>query len=113
VWWWPDTFGLCFWPAGVNRNETAKSFLEAFRSLGYQPCEDGSFESGFEKVAIFVKSNERPTHAARQLEDGTWTSKLGKQVDIKHETVEALNGDQYGKADIFLKRRRRNNDLDS
>ena len=44
------------------------------------------------------------THAARQLADGWWTSKLGPAEDIRHRTPQALAGDQYGQVVAFMKR---------
>ena len=50
--------------------------------------------------------NNRPTHAARQLESGLWTSKCGKLQDIQHETLQAIEGGLYGHPAVFLQRRR-------
>ena len=81
------------------------SFIEAFESLGYEDCVDATPEAGFEKVAIFADSNGKPTHAARQLPNGSWTSKLGNWEDIRH-TIYGLEGGQYGDATRFLRRAR-------
>jgi hypothetical protein len=69
--------------AGVPRERTLTAFIEAFATLDYAPCTDGALESGWEKVAIYAK-DEGPTHAARQLENGRWSSKLGPDDDIEH-----------------------------
>jgi len=58
---------------------------------------------GFEKIALYSNANES-THAARQLPDGQWTSKLGDFEDIKHVNVECLQGPCYGIAIGYLKR---------
>lgn len=50
-------------------------------------------------------ANGRPAHAARQLADGSWTSKCGRSEDIRH-TLEGLAGDVYGEPTIFLSRPR-------
>ena len=68
-------------------------------------CDDGGLEPGHEKVALYVLDG-KPTHAARQLPDGAWTSKLGRQIDIAH-TVCALEGPAYGQIAVFLKRKKR------
>jgi hypothetical protein len=106
-WWWPAQPPFSYWPGGAPREETLQSFIQAFEKLGYTPCEDGKFEDGIEKVAIFVDLLETPTHMARQLPNGHWTSKLGTLEDIRHETLEQLEGANpaYGKAAQFLKRR--------
>ena len=48
--------------------------------------------------------NAVPTHAARQLPDGKWTSKLGPFEDIKHSTLVCLKGPLYGEPDTYMKR---------
>jgi hypothetical protein len=83
-----------------------EAYIAAFRAIGFEPCESGSLEPGFDKVALFA--NERsPTHAARQLPSGAWISKLGKDKDIEH-SLEVLEGREYwfsyGKVVQFLKR---------
>jgi hypothetical protein len=103
-WWWPDQGFLCFWPRGVARKVTLKSFIEAFETMGYQVCDDSSLESSFEKVAIYVDDNNEPTHAARQTRKGKWISKIGDFEDIEHETLKALEDTDYGKVSQFMKR---------
>ena len=69
-------------------------------------CGNGSLEDGYEKVAIYARDGEL-THAARQLRDGRWTSKLGKYEDIEHDSLEALYGDgygEYGSVAVFMVR---------
>ena len=78
------------------------AFVQAFRTLGYEPCAGADLEEGFEKVAIFAL-NGVPTHASRQLPSGRWSSKLGVEQDIEHE-VEGLVGTEYGDVGILLKR---------
>ena len=102
VWWWPDDMLYAYWPDTVSRQVTIEAFIQAFSTKGYSPCEDGILEQGFEKVALFAL-NEKPTHAARQLPDGNWTSKLGEIQDVIH-TIDALDGPQYGSVALFLKR---------
>ena len=87
--WWPDSQNTAYWPDGVPREPTVAAFIAAFQTLGYEPCADGTAEPGFEKIAIFTL-NGKPTHAARQLPSGRWTSKLGKWVDIEHATAESV-----------------------
>ena len=96
--------GQFYWPPGVPRRATVEDFTGAFRTLGYTPCADDRPEPGFEKVALFAKEGI-PTHAARQLPNGSWTSKLGPAEDIEH-VLEALVGDQYGEVVAVLRRQR-------
>ena len=53
-------------------------------------------------MAIYALQG-KPTHAARQLGDGRWTSKLGKEVDITH-TLVGLEGPVYGQVAAYLRR---------
>jgi hypothetical protein len=55
-----------------------------------------------EKVALYA-TDEGPAHAARQLSNGRWTSKLGRDEDIEHE-LEGLAGSHYGAVVQFLQR---------
>lgn len=103
-WWWPDPFGQGYWPPNVPRVETVDAFVRAYETLGYVRCADGTLESGYEKVAIYVDSFGGPTHAARQLPSGKWTSKLGGEEDIEHDTLEAVEGPLYGRSNAYLKR---------
>ena len=86
----------------------SNSFIELFRSAGYELCDDGNLEAGCEKIAIYAL-NDSPTHAARQLENGQWTSKLGKYEDIVHSTPDELQGEfdyAYGRVAVFMVRPR-------
>lgn len=103
-WWWPDQYG--YWPAGVPMEETLAAFQAAYATLGYKPCTSAALEAFYEKVAVYARPSGNPTHAARQLDDGKWTSKLGPDVDIEHGTPEAVGGAQYGNPVLFLRRRR-------
>jgi len=90
-WWWPDPMGQAYWPPDIPREETLDAFIQAYAKLGYQPCENEELEPAYEKIALFASSNGSPTHAARQLQNGGWTSKLGPQEDIEH-TPEGCGG---------------------
>lgn len=103
-WWWPD--GNSYWPENIDITVTPKAFIAAYATLGYQECDDGLIESGFEKVAIYCNQSGTPTHASKQLPDGRWTSKLGEAMDITHTTLKALEYGEYGYALVFLKRLR-------
>ena len=78
AWWWPDSEGVGYWPADVPRQETVAAFVELYRSLGYEPVTDAAPESGYEKLVLYALEG-RPTHAARQLASGKWSSKLGRK----------------------------------
>lgn len=71
--------------------------------MGYEVCDNTELEVGFEKIAIYGDSDGEATHAARQLPNGKWTSKLGRWEDIEHE-LEGLTGEMYGEVKQILKR---------
>jgi hypothetical protein len=102
--WWP--WGG-YWPKGVPREETLEAFVQAFEACGYELCEDSSLEGAYEKVALYVDASGSPGHAALQLADGNWTSKLGDLEDITHTTLESLICNEYGRPEWFLKRPRK------
>ena len=112
-WWWPDQMGVGYWPI-AERETTVGCFVKAFEALGYRICLSGALEEGIEKVAIFGQKAQDgsaiPTHAALQLQNGEWTSKLGAFEDIVHSDVNAVNGPVYGRPLVFMSRPRQSND---
>lgn len=104
-WWWPDEFYQYYWPDIAPRRPTLDAFVQAFLTLGFEVCDDPGLESGWEKVAIYAKDDGSPTHAARQLANGTWTSKLGNLEDINHPGLDHVSGRDYGRPVLFLRRR--------
>ncbi len=103
-WWEPDPDNTYHWPLGVPRDYTLQAFIEAYRTHGYDLCDDGHAEEGFEKIAIYVNADGDPQHAARLLPNGRWASKLGPYEDIEHATLECLNGELYGTPQTYLRR---------
>lgn len=89
-----------FWPI-PRQEDTIEAYKELFLSIGYRCCENASYEKGFQKIALYIKDG-CPTHAARQLPTGKWTSKLGHNIDIEHDCPEVLNESDYGVASIFM-----------
>lgn len=104
-WWWPDFLpdGLrvYYWPDGAQSDDSVSAFIDAFSKVGYSCCADGKLEKGLQKVALYADQDEHVTHAARQLTDGMWTSKLGENIDCSH-TLRALEGGIYGSVTQFL-----------
>ena len=105
-WWWPGEVMFTFWPAGVVREQSISSFVVAFGTLGYEPAISADHDPGFEKVAIFALPDGTPTHMARQMENGSWTSKLGSLEDISHVDVSGVSGSDYGEVVTVLQRPR-------
>jgi hypothetical protein len=103
--WWPVPLHVkdVFWPAGATRAETLGAFREAFATLSYVECDAADMEPDFEKIALFADANGMPLHAARQLPEGRWTSKLGELEDIEH-ALHDLEGEAYGTVVLLMKR---------
>jgi hypothetical protein len=105
---WDPTDPQYYWPHGVPRENTLDAFVQAYKTIGYKPCFDGSYEPGFQKIAIYAKiraDNELiPKHVALQLETAEWTSKVGDHEDIIHSSLNVFDGAAYGQAVCFLKK---------
>lgn len=97
-WWEPGIY----WPGPAGDDLAA--LTSVFAALGYARCDGNELEVGHEKVALYADDQGEWTHAARQLPDGWWTSKLGPEEDILHRTPEALVGDLYGQVQEIMKR---------
>jgi hypothetical protein len=99
-WWQPGVY----WPIPVAPDAYGISALaQALRAVGFEPCADGRPEAGYDKVALY-SDGLFYTHAARQLPNGRWTSKLGRSEDIEHDTPDAVAGGAYGEVVQFLRR---------
>lgn len=95
-WWQPGVF----WPVESSSDSCGiQALRQAFESLGYEECDEG----GFDKVALYGTSMFY-THASRQLPNGMWTSKLGREEDIEHDTPNDVAGGIYGEGLQFMKR---------
>jgi hypothetical protein len=105
-WWEPDPYQYFYWPPGVARQYTLQAYSDVYRVFGFEPCGSGRFEIASEKIVLFATSGGVPQHAARQLESGRWTSKLGRDVDIEHTTPDMLSGNSYGQPVLFMQRPR-------
>jgi hypothetical protein len=106
--WWDGDLALgYYWPPGAADRRLIEAAMHAYSIFGYRPCDDGHLEPGFEKIAIYGHPRDREyLHAARQLSDGRWTSKLGNLEDITHATAEALYCNGYGVVLKYMKRQR-------
>jgi hypothetical protein len=104
---WIDTSGQpgTEWPPHIPREHSVEAYIELFHDAGYLECTDGDLEAGEEKVALYT-DGAAFAHVAKQLPDGTWTSKLGGRQDILHDTAERLKGGKYGGYLRFMKRPR-------
>jgi hypothetical protein len=91
-----------FWPANAPHDYKVTSLVIAYQSVGFEICADGSLEAGIEKIAIYADGGIYE-HAARQLETGKWTSKMGKAEQIEHDAPENLEGPAYGQVVMYTR----------
>lgn len=103
----------CYWPQddakwfdGIARDGSLDAIIEAFERHGYTLCSDERRVRGMQKIAIYM-GPDGPTHVARQLASGKWSSKIGVNIDARHQLID-LEGPLYGRASVFLSRPREN-----
>jgi hypothetical protein len=89
--------------AGAAR-KTLEAFVAALGTRGFSTCATSAVEPGHEKIALYAQE-ATPTHVARQLRNGWWTSKLGPSFDIEHVDLRAVAGGVYGDPVVFLARK--------
>jgi hypothetical protein len=107
--WWQPVIEEAwdYWPPGVPDDCSFESFVILFETLGYEKCDGHDLEILYEKVVLYADAMGF-THVASQLCSGAWTSKLGPLEDIRHNTLEALEGNygyEYGHARQTLRKR--------
>jgi len=98
-WWWPDVHGIYYWPPGITRSETIQSFSEMFSSFGFSKIPEDDVVN-FEESVVLYTSGSDPKHAARKLDNGHWSSKIGQYKDIEH-TLYGLAAGMYGNPTHF------------
>jgi hypothetical protein len=91
--WWPNK-RRSYWPVQTLGLSVADAFDKWFETDGWEQCAESDHEPGYEKVALYGVQGQ-PTHAARQLDNGLWTSKLGPDIDLTH-SLHDLIGPAYG-----------------
>lgn len=104
-WWEPDPMQNYYWPPQAPRLYTLDAVIKAYESIGFAVCQDGTLEAGFIKIALFVDAHTIPTHAARLLPNGKWTSKCGNWEDIEHDLTEVCRSPlNYGSIACYMKK---------
>jgi hypothetical protein len=101
-----------YWPPGLRTGDIAdyslENFIKAYSRIGFYECANGTYEFGFQKIAIYseqIGGDEWPQHTARQTIFGrAWLSKLGHLEDIRHSSTKDLEGVAYGRVVRYMKR---------
>jgi hypothetical protein len=88
-------------PLGMSKfTETTDAQID-----GYSVCEICDFDPKYKKIVLYVKTNSTEcTHAARELRNGFWSSKLGRYVDIQHGTPYTIESKVYGEVYCFMRK---------
>ena len=106
-WWSPVKLYGYYWPPNVPRGIAISIFRKLFEIVcGYQRCDNGDLEEGYQKIALYENDQNHFIHVARQKSDGVWTSKLGVLDDIEHPSPHVLESD-YGSLAHFMRRPRK------
>lgn len=97
---------LIFWPTEFPINdESLENFIKLFEKFGYKQCENGSYEKNYRKIAIYcINDSDIVSHAALLVAPRIWKSKLGESYLVEHNTLDALEGKDYGFVRCFVKR---------
>ena len=91
-----------YWPV-ESRSTELRDAIAAFKAIGFREVDHRQPTAGSQTIALYAAGGH-VTHAARLLENGHWTSKLGEDIDIEHESLEALAGGLYGEPAVTLER---------
>ena len=102
--WWDPAPGYT-WPDGAPREYSVGALVAVYKMLGFEICQGADIETGWDKIAIYGDKNGW-THAARQLESGRWTSKLGPFEDIEHANPHSLANTEYGNVICLMRRKK-------
>jgi hypothetical protein len=97
-----------FWPPDALQdedNDDIDALKRAFAQIGYEDCDNGDLEAGYQKVALYAHKKDDWLHAAVQEANGEWSSKLGVGYDIRHKSPQCVEGPIYGKVVCFMKKR--------
>ena len=100
--WWPSDPDA-YWPPEAPDELSVAAMVAALNTVGYTLCTGSGLETGHEKVAIYARDSA-PTHVARQLRDGRWSSKLGRDCLVAHATPGGVEGAVYGSVAVYLRR---------
>ena len=80
--------------------------IRVYELFGFEQSGNGDLEQGVEKIAIYADGGFA-VHAALQLPDGKWSSKLGLAGEnVEHDDLGAIAGGIYGQVACFMQRPR-------
>lgn len=103
IFWWPAQPPVdgVEWPID-DYDTTFHTLFKVYEKIGYIECDNWQFDAKLKKIALYIDSNGHFTHAARQLRNGLWTSKLGPSWDISHSDPYSIESEAYGTVGGFM-----------
>ncbi len=104
AWWEPIRGAGYYRPELSPWDHRIESLVWVFEFFGFELCVSDEHEDGYEKVAIYG-IGDYYEHAARMLQGGKWTSKLGTYKDIEHNDQKCLCGTSYGSVVKVLRKK--------
>lgn len=94
-----------WWPNGVERSNSSKALILAFKAVGFTECDNKSLEKGFDKVVLYkLETKDEWTHASRIIDNSVEHSKFGPSFDGTH-SHDKFQGTYYGIPYAIMKRR--------
>jgi len=111
--WWPND-EYSYWPHS-NAPDSVQELVSVLEEHNYEECNDGSYEKGVQKIAIFENRGDA-VHVAIQppYRNGIWKSRMQYNIDIEHDDLGSLetwpeddpSRQGYGRAVKFMRLRK-------
>jgi len=104
-WWQPGGPAPYYWPVPTAPRTLALSvYFEGFEAVGYRSCQLRAGLPGWQIIAIYSDQGRDFLHVAALVRGSTWSSKLGRNIDISHASLHTLEDGDYGKVTHFMRR---------
>lgn len=110
--WWPappqgrSPYSDFYWPEDAQRDTYGESFdallVDKAGAVVFSKDEEPPYAKGYQKLALFESDWGEPTHLARQLPNGQWLSKVGRNGLILH-SLENMEHGTYGDVSKFYR----------
>jgi hypothetical protein len=94
-----------YWPDGAKYGFGLEALISVYEVLGFELCPDdrSGTEAGYDWIVLYAEDGEW-RHAAKRLEDGRWSSKLGDLEDVSHDSPDDVCGRFNGEVACFMRR---------
>ena len=91
-----------YWIDSIERSGSINNLIKVFEYFGFERS-DSSVEEGYKKIVIYGNRGFA-SHAAIQLDDIWYQSKMGEYEICKHK-LEAIEGILYGYPKVWMKKK--------